>query len=106
MLGTYWALIKFAALLYGAICIYDKLKTLMKISTWYLHTVWHTTPEGVANSTELVVFKQSPSLCLESFKQVLNTHHLVSFPECTPHHFIQYLYLSYFQEAFPKAREY
>lgn len=77
MLKTYWALIKFATLLYGAIGMYIHLKTLMEIPTWYLHTMWHTTPEGVANSTELVVFKQAPSLSLESFMRFLNAHPMI-----------------------------
>lgn len=74
MLKTYWALIKFATLLYGAIGMYIHLKTLMEIPTWYLHTVWYTTPEGVPNSTEIVVFIQSPILSFESFMWLLNAH--------------------------------
>ena len=71
---TCWALIKFASLLYGAIGIYNVLKTLMEVPTWYLHTMWHTIPEGVSISTELVVFKQSPSLSLKSLVHFLNAH--------------------------------
>ena len=61
MLKTYWALINFATLLYGAVGTCDQLKTLIEIPTRYLHTVWHATPEGGAKSTDLVVSKQSPS---------------------------------------------
>lgn len=41
MLSTFWALMKFAALLSGAVRIYDKLKTLMEIAIWYLYRRWH-----------------------------------------------------------------
>lgn len=46
----------------------------MEIPTWYLHPMWHTSPEGVANYTELVIFKQAHSLSLEYLMQFLNAH--------------------------------
>ena len=56
-------------------------------------------PEGVANFTELVIFKQAPSLFLEFFMHFLNAHPMImlSFsPGYVFHlftHFTQYLYL-------------
>lgn len=70
ILRTYWAFIKSATMLFGDICIYNKLKTLMEISMWCLHTMWHElniesyVPEGLANFTEHVAFKQASSLSL------------------------------------------
>lgn len=74
MLKTYWALIKFSALLYGAIGIYSQLKTPLEMPSWHLHTKWHTTPVGAANFTQLVFFKHAPHLSFESYMQFLNAH--------------------------------
>lgn len=35
-------------------------------------------PEGAANSTELEIFKQSPSLSLESVARFLNVHMMIT----------------------------
>ena len=74
MLKTYWALIKFTTLLYGAIGIYSQLKTWMEITMWHLHIMWHTIPEGAANFTGLGIFKQVSSLSFEFFMQIFNAH--------------------------------
>ena len=74
MLKTYWALIKFTTLLYGAIGIYSQLKTWMEITMWHLHIMWHTIPEGAANFTGLGIFKQVSSLSFEFFMRIFNAH--------------------------------
>ena len=105
ILRTYWASVKFATLLYGARSIYNQLKTLMEIPTWYLHTMWHTPPEGVANSRELVVFKQPPNLSFESFMCFLM---LIGWPWCQSPWMYSSLVslLIIFWGSLPKARDY
>uniref|UniRef100_A0A669QRP5 Uncharacterized protein n=1 Tax=Phasianus colchicus TaxID=9054 RepID=A0A669QRP5_PHACC len=53
MLKTYWALIKFATLLYGAIGIYNRLKALMEICTCYLRGLLTVNKQVQANSKML-----------------------------------------------------
>ena len=48
--------------------------SLLKLPFKGLHTMWHTTPEGAVNFTELGIFKQAPSPSFESFMQFLNAH--------------------------------
>lgn len=59
----YCAFIKPPTLLYGAICIYNKLNTPVEIPIWCLHTMWREldiesyVSEGAANFTEHVILK-------------------------------------------------
>lgn len=70
ILRMYWPFIKSTTMHYGDICRYDKLKTLMETPIWCLHTICHEmdiesyVPEGLADFTELVIFKHASSLSL------------------------------------------
>ena len=69
--------------------------------------MWHAAPEGVANCTELVVFKQSPSLSFEFFMQFLNVHLITLLISLNVLFIISPSICIYHSgEAFPKTREY
>ncbi|XP_072186301.1 uncharacterized protein [Excalfactoria chinensis] len=70
MIQTYWAIIKLATFIYGAIGIYNRLKTFLEMLTWYLHTAPEA-PKGATNITEMVVFEHVPRSFFESFIQFL-----------------------------------
>jgi len=70
----------------------------------------HMFAEGAADFTELLIFKQVPSVCFRILYAVFECSfdHVVNLPEFTVHYFTyftQYLDLSYFEEAFPRTRE-